>query len=184
MPASRCAAKWGPPGTSQTLRCFWHPTRQISLPALRCRSMAARSAPVPDRLQHSGARESRRRAIEQFTCRRNAGHQFARRRGRRHMGCRQLAFLGLFDAKPCHVQRRQEQERQQRPDDDASHHRVRHRPPKDLASDRNEPETCGSRGQHNRPDTVLCRLDHRLPGGSSFPSELLDLHNQDHRVTD
>ena len=29
-------------GMSRTLRCFWHPTRRISLPALHCRSMAAR----------------------------------------------------------------------------------------------------------------------------------------------
>ena len=42
MPGSRCATRWAPPGTSRTLRCFWHPTRQISLPALRCRSMAER----------------------------------------------------------------------------------------------------------------------------------------------
>ena len=31
-------------GTSQTPRCFWHPMRRTSLPALRCRSMAARSS--------------------------------------------------------------------------------------------------------------------------------------------
>ena len=40
--ACRCATRWAPPGTSQMPRCFWHPMRRTSLPALRCRSMAAR----------------------------------------------------------------------------------------------------------------------------------------------
>jgi NAD(P)-dependent dehydrogenase (short-subunit alcohol dehydrogenase family) len=44
MPASRCATRWAPLGTSQTPRCFWRPMRRISLPALRCRSMAVRSS--------------------------------------------------------------------------------------------------------------------------------------------
>ena len=35
-------ARWAPPGTSLTPPCFWLPTRRISLPALRFRSMAAR----------------------------------------------------------------------------------------------------------------------------------------------
>jgi len=38
----RCATRWAPPGTSPTPRCFLPPTRRISLPALRCRSTAAR----------------------------------------------------------------------------------------------------------------------------------------------
>jgi NAD(P)-dependent dehydrogenase (short-subunit alcohol dehydrogenase family) len=36
--------KMAPLGTSQTPRCFWRPMRRISLPALRCRSMAAPSS--------------------------------------------------------------------------------------------------------------------------------------------
>src|SRR6202007_1167702 len=44
MPASHCATRWAPLGTLQTPRCFWRPMRRISLPALRCRSMAARSS--------------------------------------------------------------------------------------------------------------------------------------------
>ena len=41
-PRCRCAARWAPPGTSPTRRCFSPPTRPISSPAWRCRSTAAR----------------------------------------------------------------------------------------------------------------------------------------------
>ena len=41
---SRCATRWARLGTSHTPRCFWRSMRRISLPALRCRSMAAPSS--------------------------------------------------------------------------------------------------------------------------------------------
>ena len=72
----------------------------------------------------------------------------------------------------------------QRPNNDASHHRVGHRPPENLARDRDERQTCRSRSQHNRPHTVLCRLDHRLPCRPAASSQLFDLHDQYHRVAD
>ena len=40
-PTCHCAARWARLGTSQTPLCFWRLTRQISLLALRCQSMAA-----------------------------------------------------------------------------------------------------------------------------------------------
>ena len=89
-----------------------------------------------------------------------------------------------LDTKPRHIQRRQEQEREQRSDDDAAHHRVGHRTPEDFARDRYQRQAGGSRRQQDRPHAMFGGLHHRLPCGLSFLLQVLDLHDQDHRVAD
>ena len=94
-----------------------------------------------------------------------------------------VVVIGV-DPEPRHVERRQEQERQQRADDDAAHHRVGHRAPENLARDRNQRETCGGRRQQDRPHPMLGRFDHGIPGRAPLLPQILDLHDQDHRVSD
>ena len=55
---------------SRTLRCFWHPTRRISLPASRCRSMAARlSTSIETRERRTPSKSAARFGCYQRSCR-------------------------------------------------------------------------------------------------------------------
>ena len=89
-----------------------------------------------------------------------------------------------FDPEPRHIERRQENQREQGCNRKPAHDGVGHGAPEHCRCDRNHAEDGGSSSEQNRAQAMLGRAYDGVPGLLARIYLLINLDNQDDRVSD